>query len=513
MSYSGGTWSSGGSSGSYTGTGPYGVTTSLFFSGPGAASCGGTVTVTFDWDDDGTGIEPPPALLLKETSVAEWYGDSGSCDNGLGSPVVETEYPDNPGGLCEGTKWTIREAPGYQFTVTCSPAALMTLGSGSPYYGFCRVNYTAQVYTARLQLGGMVWKDGMTNKVAIGQQVTAQVVLDAGAPTPTSYAWTVSGGEPFADYVPTTNSAVYTAYQPGSTAATEFYFRVPVQTILVGCQVTFAGVSGKMQLEEQVRSLTPIFHDRYAPWNIGKPEMVSKGPPRAKVADGDARVVNMIALFGGKRLFVSNAYDPNDPKTDWHPTFGLLLGAALDDSGCRNGGQMGTWTFVQQFIDNTTITLEDGSPYPHPPVNDWPLDGYYPFEDIYVEPPGSGQKATKNPFPGAAYSAVTGQFTGVLVDNPNIAWTVAPGLLIPGDIQLDNEFKTHMLYFAPGISKPVPIRQWRWQVSGHASKSLPIQNFPRGVWTLPNGGASVTSQTPFPEHPLWTRAVTPPPAP
>ncbi|MCW5941643.1 MAG: hypothetical protein KIS66_05395 [Fimbriimonadaceae bacterium] len=519
MTYSGGTWTSGGSSGSYAGTGPYGTVTPLFYPGPGSATCGGTITATFVWNDAGTGTEPPPALLLKETSVAEWYGDAGSCANGLGSPVVETEYPDNPGGTCEGTKWTIKELPGPSFTVTCSPAALMTLGSGSPNYGFCRVNYTAQVFAARLVLGGEVWKDGTTNKVAIGQKVTAQVVLDAGAPSPTSYAWTVSGGEPFADYVvtetlpnqnPQIHTAVYTPYQPGSTAATEFYFRTARDSASVECQVTLSGISGKMSLGAYVTSLAPTFHDRYAPWNIGRPELVSKGPPRAVVADGDAAVVNMIALFGAKRRFVTNA----NGGTDWDPTLGLLLGAALDDSACRNGGQMGTWTFVQQFIDNTTIVLEDGSPFPHPPVNDWPLDGYYPFKDIYVEPPGSGQRVTKNPSPGATYSSVTGQFTGVLVDNPNIAWTVAPGLLIPGDIRFENEFKTHMLYFAPGFSKPVPIRQWRWQVSGHATKSPPqLPSFPRGVWALPNASAAVTSQIPFPEHPLWTRAVTPPPAP
>ncbi|MCW5942121.1 MAG: hypothetical protein KIS66_07805 [Fimbriimonadaceae bacterium] len=454
------------------------------YAGPGSATCGGSITATFVWNDGGDGAEPPPALLLKETSVAEWYGDAGSCANGLGSPVVETEYPDNPGGTCEGVKWTIREAPGPQFTVTCSPAALMTLGSGSPYYGFCRVNYTAQVFGARLVLGGMVWKDGPTNKVAIGQKVTAQVVLDAGAPDPTSYAWTVSGGEPFADYVPTTNSAIYTAYQPGSTATTEFYFRVPHDRVPIECQVTFLGVPGKMTLEDRVDSVAPTFHDRSG--SLGTPKTLKEGSPRTP-----STLVSEVAWLGPHEAV----------RTGFPGGFGILLGGALDDTVCREplppgqSGPIGQWTFVQQVNNDALFHLVNGQTDAEV-FADWPLDYSYPYPGIYSDPP------TKNPvqWVGAEYSSQTGQRTGVLVDSPVApVYRQNPPVAV-ADMTVTMEFRTTILYIAPGYAKPVPIRRWDWQWSATAVRGSTN-------WTVSNATSSLSSPISAPLHPVWTYKV------
>src|SRR5690606_32148882 len=125
--------------------------------------------------------------------------------------------------------------------------------------------------------------------------------------------------------------------------------------------------------------------------------------------------------------------------------FGIALGAALVDAPCRQGGQIGNWTFVQQVNNDSTFVLETEEAV-QVQFADWPLDHAYPFAGISLEP--NLNQATWIP---AIYSPQTTQITGVLLDSPHVGvqTTHDPPINIV-DITMSNSFRTTMLYVPPG---------------------------------------------------------------
>jgi hypothetical protein len=124
-SYSGGVWMTSGVpgivygdyGGSYGGGaltgGGFPGSPPLLASGPGTASATGQITVVFEWDDGGNPANlPPPVAIVKETSFAYYFGDSGSCANGLGNPVVMVSPYE---AYSSGIRWTVKQNPGVEF--------------------------------------------------------------------------------------------------------------------------------------------------------------------------------------------------------------------------------------------------------------------------------------------------------------------------------------------------------------------------------------------------------------
>lgn len=99
----------------------------------GAASTGtcsteGTMEATFTWDDDGTGLPPPPVVVLKEVASASRSGQSGDVDCGL--TPVSTTNSDNV--LTKtATKYSIIPDPGSSFSMSIDISADASLSPNS----------------------------------------------------------------------------------------------------------------------------------------------------------------------------------------------------------------------------------------------------------------------------------------------------------------------------------------------------------------------------------------------
>ena len=195
--------------------------------------CSGQITVTFTWNQEGDPNSlPPEAVIVKQTSSASWNGDSGTCADGLGDAAV----PSTGGETSSGVHYIARSNPGSSFQITVTPSATVSAGGGfqfgPPVGGSCTVTFSAQTYCVRMPLNGVV-KIEQSYQILIGQKFSSTISFDPGSPTSAgdTYAWTLSGGDPFADYMapPPTGPAVYTPFTSPTGASLNCYFANPNQ--------------------------------------------------------------------------------------------------------------------------------------------------------------------------------------------------------------------------------------------------------------------------------------------
>jgi len=215
--------------------------------GPGTCGASGAITATFTWNGQGN---PPAVIIIKESGLANWGGDYGAADDGLGHAYVPFAY----GGVSSGDRYQVKNNPGQSFSLpSVSPSASVTQAPSGPsglVAGSIGVSYTVSYTVPSIVFGGGLAPStgNPYQRYLIGQQATAGLSLGA-VPvgvSATTWSWTISDGSPFEawgdpntqDVHPTQNQAKFydlTAWgllfntNPWAASTLLWHFKEPVQ--------------------------------------------------------------------------------------------------------------------------------------------------------------------------------------------------------------------------------------------------------------------------------------------
>jgi hypothetical protein len=181
--------------------------------GSSQVTCSGTITATFTWVPDypGDPSVAPPAVVIKETCLAQWYANgggvnvqySGSADDGFGDPAQATT---RPGQISQGVRYEIRQsdtlgAPLKSFSVQCSPKVSASATPNGVVVGV--VQFTASPSPLMVVLGGSGINLNTQPEYLIGQQVNCSLTYPSDL-TASNYQWNPPAAcQPFKDWLVT----------------------------------------------------------------------------------------------------------------------------------------------------------------------------------------------------------------------------------------------------------------------------------------------------------------------
>ncbi|MBV6490018.1 MAG: hypothetical protein CNCCGFBP_00408 [Fimbriimonadaceae bacterium] len=478
VTYSGGAWSSTGEAGTVVGTyGPEqqenwgGASTGggagdppVMVLGPGFASCSGRITATFTWNNEGNPANvPPPVAIVRQVSSASWFGDSGSCANGLGHPAIFGES----GEMSTGVKWSIRENPGTSFTVTCDPSAEAFLEEGwlpGAIAGGVNVTYSARAFACRIRLVG-VQNPVVDKRLLIGQKLRATVDL-GGLPVTgaTQFSWDVKGGAPFLSYTASIDAASYVGWSATSepTGSINFHLARP-QSTTISCSIQLGSPDMVLNLEESALAEAPVrFHEIQS---IGQMTLLRNNGNQSYVVDP----VNpdSFALWGA-------TYPPNI-------LWGMFYDLWVETTAPFAPPDYGNFAFVQ-LMENRSSYVDASGLHEHAPG--WGLDSVYPHS-----PPGW--------VAAVSHQASGGSRWALFSDKPGFH-------NIEGATQLnqDADFRLYDFYVPPdnaaGTSAVVPLHLLTWRAKGTASWS-------GAQWEAVDTGSALGTMLSYPLHPIWTQ--------
>jgi hypothetical protein len=453
-----------------TATGPYTITTTSvnasavtggvaanledMFATLGTAQASGTVRARYVWNTDGDSIKNPvpKCVIVRETVSASWSGTSGSCDNSIGD--FETWTGPNS-GVSIGSRYSIHVEDASDFTVSCSPSANVLAAEGSLILaGSIGISYTTTVYIPKLSLGGTIGS-GDNKSMLVSQGLSASVSL-GGEFGEANYTWSLNGGGPFKDYVPTTAKATKTDFiLPPSNQASLKAYMSKVDNVKVSCNVSVPSVDLSFLLEDKVTVKAPTFSSFNQ--NIGKFKLIP-----------NASSPTFFKLTGATHPAIGGQF-----------MAGIVLDFWVTTPPEYIDGDVGNYTIAQTIKNSSAV---DSDPV-YPTDANFGVDQRFPYQGYNWMP------ATTRPilsqFPGSGYWA----------DSPGIWSQNAANLIYDGDLNL------YVFYAGPGDSKPVAIRKLSWLAKGTATSGIP--------WAWADTGSKISGGWVVNnDFPIWVRAIT-----
>jgi hypothetical protein len=457
--------------------GPGPIPGTMAMAGPGSASATGEITATLTWDDgnDYVVIPPPQAIVIKETCSVSWSGSSGSCTNPLGHS--HNPDPAGYGDSSSGDKYWIKMNPPSTFDLHITPTANVSFSQGTPpdmVAGSCSVSYSAAAYPLEIVLGGGAGPSYL-KKYLIGQELSGSLTTPL-TPVPTSFVWSVSGGEPFDGYIVGPNDqanspagdysyldSVFPLNQP--TVACNFkvqgtatvnltcHLNVPTGALPAGgldCNLSRTATvlrPDSIQLGVQIGSVTPFWNN---PRETGYVQLTRlAAPPGSGNTEGmrfDGYVSYNTTDFGtGGKWGVVQLITPNDQ---------------------RKSGS--TWQTLHQTYPAPTGTVS---------IN--------------------GLQCLDNSYPYAYW--FNANVWDYQADSPGEPMEAAP--IMAKD--LIDSFQDTMMFIPPGGgSEPVPVKNWGWFWEFHDTRTGTLWNDP-----LTGANAQWGFGADFPAFPIWTRRL------
>jgi hypothetical protein len=161
-------------------------------------------------------------VIVRKESTAGWSGGAGgSCANGLGHPEVE--------GVSTGVKFEVLQNPTSPIEVTVTPSASVHYWPPpAADVGTANVLVKVSAIVPKRTFEGhkeSTTPVGKRDNILVGQLLRATVGL-AGLPTGGSdeFAWSVSAGSPFNNYVPGQQTGTFFPFSPPNAAVAEWFF-------------------------------------------------------------------------------------------------------------------------------------------------------------------------------------------------------------------------------------------------------------------------------------------------
>lgn len=452
-----------------SGGGTYFGETPVFVTSEGTATCEGTITVTFTWNDGGDENNlPPPVVLVKETSIAEWDGDDGNCVNGLGHDPEATSH----GEVSEGSMWRAVEDPGPTFQIQCSPSAWATLEEVE----YPHLAATAEVWCSvecvvtTLLLSGVL-EPGVDNRLMIGQRLEAEVTYDGDVPTSANdvYLWSTSEGDPFTDYTADEEEGDFFPWSPGEEISMQVYFAEPSDDIEVSAEVTLSYINpqlGSPDIEFTVYANV----EAVAP-NLGINVVMGYGDLLYATQQPQNWPPVGVSLSNPTRLGLWHAVRNSVP-------WGVWFVGTVDTPNDFDDGGSGTWNWTQ-LVTSTDRWYRNSS------------SEYYDRNSNF----STGDPRLDKAFPYEATYSADGS-SGVASDCPS-----EPIESGHEEIEIEDHFHMYMFYLPPGYdSNFVPLRRVTWWWQAHALKGTPNWSI-----TQRDEDATVDSvESGLPQHPEWT---------
>ena len=455
----------------------------LFYGGAGGASCSGQVTATLTWAAaNGNEIldPPPPVAFVRETSNASFSGTSGACDPGFSDNLqTNSTTPDDWGFYSvqkSAVRYHVKTAPGSSFTVTCTPTASVS-APGMPG-GTVSISYKVEGWAVNIAVGGTTADPGDQDrpKILPGQKVTGVVVYGDGAPlTPAlvpgvsppkhNTTWTISGCNPFLDFVVASGGATGTLTTYSSQqGATGWAFWAKPGTGKVACE-------HKMKLTEGPQTEFPVALEKTVP-----------------VQNLDEAVVSGEAISVGAKCFVDATYRWLQFSKMW------FQGALKTPEMFWVGQDKGSWAYLQLVLSTERHYWVNGA-------------------KTTLSPEFSGPPRLDNNFPYPNTSSVAADGTPQEAFDP-------PGFGVDKNISgleklfMKDAFTMYWMYLPPTVQgsevRYVPIASCDWRIGLSASSPLWIAE-----GELSNGGSPPTIVASIVEavqlwskpHPVWTQVV------
>ena len=480
---------------------PYTVGTNGFYGGGGTArwqggspptsahvTCEGQITATFAWQPTGNSTDDPPpdkVVIAQQcnTSMSSYsYSQAtGTADNALGFPFVQdANVSDSVSGQSNGSLYQIKDAPGLSFTITCSPNANVAgIGPNSvpvSWSGSAGVSYKATALPLELVLNGGI---GTRNQKSflVGQQVSGTV--STGGLTAFGFNWTVSGSEPFKNWIPVqypnkapdpqddpNKQTAFSGYSGDTASQTAFCFRK-----YTGNQAT---VSSSLHLAVPAGAKPSSGFDVTLQRNC----YVDKPSNTLAVYIGSVQGIDSHGNYNPNPVAIQlqGATDPNSP----YSVSGILWDGTVTTPTSYGSG--GGWNYTQLITPHRLKRIV-GVDHLLFPDGQQVLDSTFGYEPEYFSD-------TPNLYP----------------DGSNQVEGDSPGQEFYGGsyIEVLESFETYTLYTPPGAgSQLVPLKNlnWYWQAQAHPDSS--------GIYVVSNTDAEWSFEDDFPTHPMWTDNVAP----
>lgn len=413
--------------------------------GSGSVLCHETVSMTATWNTDLPLTDPEPeCVLVIIEAEARWMDQveigSGYSDNDL----EDDEVLEAPGGYSTGTFYDIVYNPSTPLEYTISPEAFCT----SAYVAEALVQVRMRVVPIRVAFQGVL--DYPTdNRIMIGRPLAASLDL-GGVPigSGATYSWSVSGGNPFSDYVIDDYSGVPWSLGdviPVGSITTPtidygVYFREPDDEFTVSCTFYWPTIGESVTVQSNGATEGPI-----------------------NLAFG--ATPHIVTLHGGGVMFgewpISAPHIP-----------GIKFQASVETPEEFQNWGPGHAYFVQ-FIT------------PHRQV-----DGEVPYDDRYALPALNGKFGLDGRFP---YREMVFDADGAPFSNYD---SPVESVKVSGTYVLDS-FLVYLMYEPPGFgAKPVCIKalNWFWEAETHAPS-----------WTLTSDKGWDYEEGEYSDQPEWTR--------
>ncbi|MCA0360243.1 MAG: hypothetical protein LCH41_04240 [Armatimonadetes bacterium] len=379
-------------------------------------------------------------ILIRERAIAQWAGDSGSCSNGLGSPITQNI----DGGSSIGERVQAMENPGTQFSVSASPSAEATVKNQSPLgllAATAGVSYSAQALRLKMVFEGS-W---LNISCIIGQQIRARVYVESIDTGLIASGWTVSNGDAFRSYTMSRESAqISNGWTVGNNSLT-CAFLLP-GLVTVSCEVEFEeyGLSALVS----------------APLGVETPEVREIAEPIGTTQMGFSNLDRTIRLGGAN-------FGSRESEIFWSQ---------------KVAGYGGSWAYVQ-LIRPGRRRLTFGNLWQNcGHFQEWVLDGLLPY------PGWSGEPQPWWATDGYLYFAADSPQNGV------------EGFQ---QVIIDEDFRTYTMYVPPptsvGNSYQVVLRRLDWYWRGTASYDAHSSNY-----VLTNAGAGAWSAGLHQMQPQWS---------
>ncbi|ARU42460.1 hypothetical protein CCB80_15400 [Armatimonadetes bacterium Uphvl-Ar1] len=485
-------------------SGSYGSTQTIDAQ-PAAATCSGEIKWVFVWQRDmipGTntpdlGDNPPPSVVVEEFCEAKYAwspfegSGSGSCDNGLGFAVVETQEFNVRRGIASGVRYRL-QGGGETVEISLSPSAQASADFGSVS---ASVKYTCTIYIPEVSLEGLTNFSGAL-KVLAGQEVISSFVLkpsfsqypmvDRGLRVKSKRWFEPDVVKPFKDFVPARATNQYQALTRADHLADQLkFFTAAKGTFEVPCMATLEFPEGARVIGDGI----PVTPD--LPLVFAKSRQAESKKFDVETTGRVGNVVlytNQVEGFGP--LGVGDAGNLGSRWATKFKPFDSLTDFALDG--------IASFAQIANFSRSLQRSLAAGAPSGTPTNFSLAAGNGKSWLDVQYPYPFSEGVSTSGFFP--IIEEVKGS------DNPlhilslnNLQWTNRWETSEARD-----SFETYTMYRPPSkdglrtMLVPYSIHNWYW--SGEASRNA------TGGWQV-KGEGKMSSVEQTDNHPTWVRVM------
>lgn|GEM_PF-4320565 len=434
------------------------------------ATLSGAITATFTWQPAYTGEQPPASVLLSEYSRAEAVAQvpqgnpnpQVAADNGLNAKQVVTErdwtYYYQPvhsiSVLSESSRYRIRENPGTQFTVTCSPTASCSATIG---FGNVSVRYSAKVSNIGIRVLGTRRDENDNQEILVGQGAVGNVFTDDPSLSFQNYRWAYPSWT-FKEYVVASNNS--SAYVVELSAADmvlpnpTWYWRRDGNDN-VSCTVDVYKNNIKIEtvtLTCGVKVWIPYYYFAY----------------NARLSSYLPNFAGVIAEYNGL------------PGMEWLTRISTPNRFRNTSGSSRSG--IGQWVQLCNIFRQQRIRAADGTTYPLTTSTNgefW-LDNIYPYSAFFpADSPDSGDHTSE--------------------DRPESAFNS-----FANAISISDWFQLFVMYQPPDTGYGVQWvslhrTYWNWQVYGEKQSGSTLNWLPN-----PPGGVTADGGQRWWLHPVWS---------